>query len=173
MRRVGLILVLIGLTASGCLGSGSATPASTATQVIVPKVTPIYVQDAESAIRAVGLRVEIAAILPITDADASLNGFAIRGQSPAAGRHVTTGTVVVLRLLYSLNGGPGGVGKPGVVPNLIGMSINNAIAAATHVGLHVTVPAVNHPVASDSVTSQSLPAGSRVESDSVITLAVG
>jgi beta-lactam-binding protein with PASTA domain len=73
----------------------------------------------------------------------------------------------------SVNAGPGGVGSPGVVPNLIGMPINLAIEAATSAGLHVTVPAVNHPIASDSVTAQSISEGSEVGPNSVITLTLG
>jgi hypothetical protein len=41
-------------------------------------VIPISTQDAESAMQAAGLRVVIAPILPITGADASSNGYAIR-----------------------------------------------------------------------------------------------
>lgn len=150
-------------TASGC---------STAVGV-VPKVTPTYVQDAESAIRAVGLRVEIASVPGVTDADAAVNGYAVSGQSPRAGTHVPSGTLVVLRLVVSFNLGPGGVGEPGTVPNLIGLPINSAMEAATSVGLHVTVPAVTHPIANDAVTAQSIPAGSRVKRDSIISLTLG
>lgn len=141
-----------------------------ATVEYVPKVTPNYVQDAERAVRAAGLRIEIASVPAITDADRSVNGYATQGQSPAAGTRVHSGAVVVLRLVISFNLGPGGVGKTGTVPRLVGMPINQAIEAATSVGLHVTVPAVNHPIASDAVTAQSIPAGSRVTPDSIITL---
>jgi PASTA domain len=139
----------------------------------VPKVTPMYVQDAERAVQAVGLRGEIASAPAITDADRNVNGYAIQGQSPAAGTRVHSGMVVVLRLAVSVNLGFGGVGKPGDVPQLVGMPINQAIEAATSVGLHVTVPAVHHPIASDSVTGQSISAGSRVTPASIITLTLG
>ncbi len=139
----------------------------------VPKVTPSYVQDAERAVQVAGLRVEIASVPAITDADRSVNGYAIRGQAPAAGTRVHSGAVVVLRLAVSVNLGFGGVGKPGTVPKLVGMPINQAMDAATSVGLHVTVPAVNHPIAGDAVTAQSIRAGSRVTPDSVITLTLG
>jgi PASTA domain len=150
-------------SASGC----------SAAFVVVPKVTPNYPQDAERDIRAAGLRVEIASVPRLTDVDAGVNGYAVSAQSPTAGTHVPTGTIVVLRLNYSANGGPGGVGKPGTVPNLIGMPINKAIVAATSAGLHVTVPAVRHHVPSDSVTAQNLQAGSPVKPEAVITLTLG
>jgi beta-lactam-binding protein with PASTA domain len=177
MRSFGSTILFVPLLLTGCLGSGAAQPpassTSSAPEVVVPEVTPTYTQDGESAIRAVGLRVEIASVPAIADADASLNGFAIRSHSPAAGTRVPTGTVVVLRLSYSLNGGPGGVGTPATVPNLVGMPVNRAIAASTFAGLHVTVPAVRRHVSNDSVTTQSLQAGSPVTVDAVITLTLG
>jgi hypothetical protein len=60
----------------------------------VPEVTPMYVQDAEWAVQAAGLRVEIASVTAITDADACVNGYATRGQSPATGTREHSGAVV-------------------------------------------------------------------------------
>jgi hypothetical protein len=154
--------------AESCCGRG-IQPA----EVVVPNVEPGYVQDAEQAIKAAGLRVVIRSVPLISDADASVNGYAIAGQTPAAGLRVPLGTQVVLMLAVSVNGGPGGVGRPGVVPELVGMPVNRAISVAASVGLHVTVPAVQHDVSSDAVTSQSLPPGSPVFPDAVITLTLG
>jgi hypothetical protein len=139
----------------------------------VPKVTPNYPQDAERTIQSAGLRVEISSVPGVSAVDAGVNGYAVMGQSPKAGTRVLNGTVVALRLGVSVNEGPGGLGSPGTIPNLIGMPINLAIGAATSVGLHVTVPAVNHPVTSDSVTAQSIPTGSPVTPDEIITLTLG
>jgi beta-lactam-binding protein with PASTA domain len=176
VRAVGVVIPLVPLLLSGCLGGGSAqsSPPPTATRkVVVPNVEPVYVQDAESSIKAAGLRFVILSVPRISDADASVNGYAIAGQTPAAGLRVPLGTRVVLRLAVSVNAGPGGVGRPGVVPELVGMSVNRAISVATSVGLHVTVPAVQHGVPSDAVTSQSLAPGSPVCPDAVITLTLG
>jgi beta-lactam-binding protein with PASTA domain len=139
----------------------------------MPNVEPGYVQDAERAIRAAGLRFVILSVPRISDADAGTNGYVVDGQTPAAGLRIPVGTRVVLMLGVSVNGGPGGVGRPGLVPELIGMPVNRAISVATSVGLHVTVPAVQHHVPSDAVTSQSLPAGSLVFPDAIITLTLG
>jgi beta-lactam-binding protein with PASTA domain len=176
VRAVSLVIPLMSLLLSGCLGSGStqSSPPPTATrEVVVPNVEPGYLQDAESAIKAAGLRVVIRSVPLISDADASVNGYAIAGQTPAAGLRVPLGTRMVLRLGVSVNAGPGGVGTPGVVPELVGMPVNRAISVATSVGLHVTVPAVQHDVPSDAVTSQSLTPGSPVFPDAVITLTLG
>lgn len=176
MRRAALVIAGFPLLLSGCHWGrqGQASPHTTRTAMVsVPTVTPIYTQDAERLIRGVGLRVVIAGVPPITGADASSNGYAVRSQSPAAGTHVPAGTAVLLSLAYSVNAGPGGVGRPGVVPDLVGMPVNRAMAAATSVGLHVTVRAVKHHLPNDSVTAQSLPQGSRVEPGEVITITLG
>jgi PASTA domain len=162
--------------ASGCAGGGhtrSTESTASGRDVIVPGAAPLYVYEAMPALRAAGLRVAIASIPPLRDVDAGTNGYAVRSQSPAAGTRVPRGTTVVLRLDYSLNGGPGGVGRPAAVPALVGMDVDRAIAAATSAGLHVTVPAVRHRVASVRVSTQSLPAGSAVAPGAVVTLTVG
>jgi beta-lactam-binding protein with PASTA domain len=176
VRAVGLIICSVPVLLCGCFGGGSvvSSPPTTALrEVVVPSVRPGYVQDAERAVQTAGLRVVIISIPPISGADGSVNGYAIRGQSPAPGKHVPAGSPVLLRLATSVNGGPGGVGKPGVVPDLVGMHANRAISAATSVGLHVTVPAVIHRVSSDLVTAQSVTPESPVLPDEVITLTVG
>jgi hypothetical protein len=176
VRAVSLVIASIPLLLSGCLGGGSvesSTPTTAARKVVVPSVEPGYVQDAERAIRAAGLRVVIRSEPPINGADASVNGYAVAGQTPAAGLRVSEGTTVVLSLAVSGNGGPGGVGRPGIVPDLIGMPVNRAISAATSVGLHVTVPAVPDHIPSDAVTAQSLTPGSSVLANQVITLTLG
>jgi hypothetical protein len=153
--------------------SGGPTPSGSSHQIVVPRVKPMYVQQAERALREAGLRVVIASVPKVADADAGVNGYAIRGQAPAAGTRVPIGTPVLLRLALSVNGGPGGVGKLGVVPDLVGLPINRALAVATAVGLHVTVAPVAHHVPSDAVTKQSLAPGSRVDAGEVITLRLG
>jgi beta-lactam-binding protein with PASTA domain len=133
----------------------------------------MYVRQAERALRKAGLRVVIASVPKVTDADAGVNGYAIRSQAPAAGTRVPTGSLFVLQLAISFNGGPGGVGRLGVVPNLVGLPINRALAAATAVGLHVTVLRVAHRLSSDGVTGQSLTPGARVDMNDAITLHLG
>lgn len=149
------------------------TPSMQITQVVVPRVKPMYVKQAERALRAAGLRVVIASVPKIADVDAGVNGYAVRSQAPAAGARVPPGTPIVLRLAISFNGGPGGVGKLGVVPDLVGLPINRALSAATAVGLHVTVLPVAHRLSSDAVTKQSLTPGARVDTGEVITLHLG
>jgi len=149
------------------------TPSTQITQVVVPRVKPMYVQQAERALRKARLRVVIASVPKVTDADAGVNGYAIRSQAPAAGTRVPAGTPVVLRLAISFNGGPGGVGKLGVVPDLVGLPINRALSAATAAGLHVTVAPVTHHLSSDAVTKQSVTPGARVDADEAITLHLG
>jgi beta-lactam-binding protein with PASTA domain len=179
VRALGLVIAFLPLLLSGCFGGGpasslkSSTPTTAARKVVVPRVEPGYVQDAERAIRAAGLRVVILLVPPITGADASVNGYAVVEQIPAPGLSVSEGSTVVLSLGVSINGGPGGVGRPGVVPDLIGMPVNRAMSAVTSVGLHVTVPAVQHQVPSDAVTAQSLTPGSVVVPGAVITLTLG
>jgi PASTA domain len=178
MRVLAVLLLVIG--SAGCSissegGSSGAAPGDSApsaptSAVVVPRLKPMYVQQAERALRAAGLRVVIPSVPKVADADAGVNGYAVRSQAPAAGARVPAGTPVVLRLALSVNGGPGGVGKLGVVPNLVGLPINRALSAATAVGLHVTVAPVAHRLSSDAVTKQSLTPGAPVGADEVITL---
>jgi hypothetical protein len=86
--------------------------------VRVPDVGPAYVTEAIIALKAAGLRVAIPTTPPIRHADASVNGFSVLGQTPEPGTRVALGSIVVLRVAPSANGGPGGLGPAGIVPRL-------------------------------------------------------
>jgi beta-lactam-binding protein with PASTA domain len=184
VRAPGVIVALAALGLCGCAGSGGTAsqhvsvtglaPVSVnAAHVIVPRVMPLYVQDAERDISSAGLRTVIASVPPLRDADSGVNGYSIARQSPDAGTTVPAGSAVRVWLGVSANGGPGGVGAPRAVPDLLGMPVNLAIVAATAAGLHVTVPAVRHGVRTDAVSAQSLRRGARVEPGAVVVLTVG
>ena len=103
----------------------------------------------------------------------STNGYAALGISPAPGSRVARGTTVKLKVGLSANGGPGGVGRPGTVPRLIGKPINIALQLSYRAGLHVSVPSPTRPISGLLVSSQSLTAGTPVLADATITLHVG
>ena len=107
--------------------------------VTVPQVAPNYVAPAVAALHADGLRPVIPSVPPIHDADASDQRLRRRDQDPAAGARVPRGTLVVLRIDVSVNGGPGGLGPAGTVPDLTGIDVNRAMSLATSNGLRVTV----------------------------------
>ena len=141
--------------------------------VTVPQAAPGYVAPAIAAIRADGLRVAIASVPPIRNADASTNGYAVESQTPARGARVPRGTLVVLRIAWSVNGGPGGLGPAGTVPDLTGVDVNRAMSLATSNGLRVTVRPPGHPIASVVVTGQSIPAGTAVAPGDTVVLTIG
>lgn len=141
--------------------------------VTVPQVAPNYVAPAVAALRADGLRVAIESVAPIRNADASTNGYAVAHQDPEAGARVPRGALVVLRVAVSVNGGPGGLGPAGTVPDLAGIDVNRAMSLATSNGLRVTVRPPGHPVASLVVTGQSIPAGTSVEPGDTVVLTIG
>jgi beta-lactam-binding protein with PASTA domain len=184
VRVPGAIVGLAALSLCGCAGAGRTaaphvavtglSPASVnGDRVIVPGVTPQYVQDGERAISSAGLRTVIAAIPPLEDVDGGVNGYSIVRQSPGAGTTVRAGSSVRVWVAMSANAGPGGVGPPRSVPDLLGMPVNLAIAAATAAGLHVTVPAVRHDLRTDAVSGQSLRPGQGVAPGEVVVLSLG
>ena len=181
---LGVIAGLAALSLCGCAGAGhtaglhvsvSALPPASVngTRVIVPGVTPLYVQDGERDISSAGLRTVIASIPPLRDVDGGVNGYSIVRQVPAADTTVPAGSTVRVWVAMSANDGPGGVGPPRSVPDLLGMPVNLAISAATAAGLHVTVPAVHHRLRTDAVSGQSLRPGQDVEPGAVVVLTVG
>jgi beta-lactam-binding protein with PASTA domain len=173
MRRAALVWTLA-LLATACLGSAGDSSSVPARRVVtVPWAVPGYVAPAIAALHADGLRVVIVSVPPIHAADASTNGYAVAGQTPARGTRVPRGTLVVLRVGLSGNGGPGGLGPAGTVPRLTGVDANRAISLATSNGLRVTVRPPGHPVASLVVTGQSIPAGAEVRAGDTIVLTVG
>lgn len=139
----------------------------------VPAVTPGYVEPAVAALRADGLRVAIPSVPPIQGADASTNGYGVASQDPEPGARVPPGTLVVIRIAVSVNGGPGGLGPPGVVPRLTGIDVNRAISLATSHGLRVTVEPPEHVVGSLAVTGQSIAAGTQVATGDTVILRIG
>jgi len=141
--------------------------------VTVPQATPGYVAPAIAALHADGLRTVIPSVPPIHAADASVNGYAVAGQTPARAARVPRGTLVVLRVTVSVNGGPGGLGPPGTVPDLTGLDVNRAMSFATSNGLRVTVRPPGHPVAALVVSRQSIEAGTAVKSGDVVVLTIG
>ena len=147
--------------------------ASIRNAVTVPQAAPGYVAPAIAALHADGLRTVISSVPSIRAADASVNGYAVASQTPARGERVPRGTLVVLQVAVSVNGGPGGLGPAGTVPRLTGIDINRAMSLATSNGLRVTVRPPGHPVASLVVTSQSIPAGTVVTPGDTIVLAIG
>lgn len=140
--------------------------------VTVPQVAPGYVAPAVAALHADGLRVAIESVPPIRNVDASTNGYAVAHQDPEAGARVPRGTLVVLRIGVSLNGGPGGLGPAGIVPDLVGVDVNRAKSLATSNGLRVTVRPAGHPVASLMVTKQSIAAGASVQPGDTVVLTI-
>jgi PASTA domain len=141
--------------------------------VRVPAVTPGYVEPAVGALRADGLRVAIPSVPRIQGVDGSTNGYGVASQDPEPGARVPPGTLVVIRIAVSVNGGPGGLGPPGIAPHLTGIDVNRAISLATSHGLRVTVEPPEHIVGSLVVTGQSIPAGTPVATGDTVVLRIG
>jgi PASTA domain len=141
--------------------------------VTVPRAAPGYVAPAVAALHADGLRTVIPSVPAIHAVDASTNGYAVVSQTPARGARVPRGTLVVLRVGVSVNGGPGGLGPAGTVPQLSGVDVNRAIGLATSQGLRVTVGPPGHPVAALVVTGQSIDPGAAVTEGETIVLTLG
>jgi beta-lactam-binding protein with PASTA domain len=184
VRAPGIIVGLLAAGLCGCAGSHATAvqhvsvsglpPVSVnSATVIVPGVAPLYVQDGERDLSSAGLRTVIVAVPGLRDVDGNTNGYSIVRQSPAADTTAPAGSTVRVWVEASVNGGPGGVGPARVVPDVLRMPVNLAIAAATAAGLHVTVPAVRHPVRTDAVSAQSLRLGDRVDPGAAIVLTVG
>jgi beta-lactam-binding protein with PASTA domain len=163
------LAVAVPLLFSGCFGASSASQSSVRS-VRVPTVTRTYLNAATRRLHASGLRVVLESVPPLTRADYSDNGYAVDGQSPPAGSMVVAGTTVELRISTSVNAGDGGLGPPGIVPNLVGVPVNRALYMANTAGLLVTVSGVSHPVTSTVVKTQSLSPGAPVAKGQVITL---
>jgi beta-lactam-binding protein with PASTA domain len=161
-----LALGLVVLTAVAGCGSESKDTA-------VPEVVPLYVQDAVAKLERAGLRASILSAPEITEASLGINGYAVATQDPQPGVLVSRGSAVRLTLNPSVNGGPGGVGPAGHVPDLVGLDVNRALGLAGAQGLLVTVRPLDHEVERLVVTEQSLPPGEDVDRGSVITLALG
>ena len=96
------------------------------------------------------------------------------GTDAGAGHsRVAPGSIVVLRVAASSNGGPGGLGPAGIVPRLTGIDVNRALALATSAGLRVTVDPIRHPVGSLVVSRQSLDPGASVTAGETVLLTIG
>jgi len=141
----------------------------------IPGVAPA--PDPSTAIAAVesaGLRVEIPSVPGIRHADRGVNGYSVLRQSPSADTRVPRGSVVLLTLSLSVNGGPGGLGGAAraTVPRLTGLDPNHALRAAADAGLYVTILPLRVPTDHLVIARQSIPAGRTVPHGMTVVLAL-
>ncbi|HEX3823017.1 MAG TPA: PASTA domain-containing protein [Mycobacteriales bacterium] len=133
-----------------------------------------YPAQATAALCRAGLRPLYVSAAPITGADESVNGYAVRAISPAPGQTVPAGSTVTLTLAVSVNGGPPSADPlpTAVVPNVKGLNINTALNDLTRANVLVNVT-VATPTGSLRVTSETPAPGSIVGDSATVTLKVG
>jgi beta-lactam-binding protein with PASTA domain len=127
------------------------------TTVAVPDVTGQSAADAQSNLEAAGFVVSV-----VEDASTDVEAGFVIGTNPAAGTEVAPGTAVAI----TVSSGPGDA----VVPDLIGLSVDEATSAAEGVGLTVAfVQDPENPDPDGVVVAQDPAPGATVEAGSEIT----
>ncbi len=164
--------VAVGFALCGLAGCSVGTPAARTT---VPAAAASgYPADVTAALCGVGLRPAFVTAPPIWHADRSVNGYAVTSISPAPLDRVAPGSAVQVRLAVSVNAGGPWPEPPAtsVVPSVIGMDVNTALATLTADGVLVDVTTVS-PTGAMVVATQAPAAGETVQRGSTVTLTVG
>jgi len=173
-------VAVLAVAGDGCRSHGGSaalptSPATTGSTVVVPTVVPRYAPSSIRRLEAAGLHVRMVDVPGIDKADGSVNGYAVKSQSPRGGEVIPVGSTVTLTVRVTHNAGPGGIGEaqPAKVPSLVGLDPNTAISRATEAGLYVTIKPLPGPTDRLVVAEQDIPAGSSVHHGRVIVLTLG
>lgn len=167
------IAVILGLASLSSLAACSAgsPPALTTVPAAAASGYPL---DVAAALCAAGLRPVFVSTPPITHADRNINGYAVASASPGPLEGVASGSAVQIHLIVSANAGGPWPAAPvtSVLPRMIGMDVNAAIATLTSDGLFVDVTTAS-PTGTMVVATQAPAAGATVPRSSTVTLTVG
>ena len=167
------IALTLGLASMSSLAACSAGVPSAVTTVPAAAASG-YPLDVTSALCAAGLHPVFVSTPPITHADRNINGYAVASASPGPLDGVASGSAVQIHLIVSANaGGPWPEATvTSVLPRVIGMDVNTAIATLTSDGLFVDVTSAS-PTGTMVVATQAPAAGATVPRSSTVTLTVG
>jgi hypothetical protein len=160
------------VAASGLAACSAGSPADRAT---VPAAAASgYPLDVASALCAAGLRPVFVSTPPIKHADRNINGYAVASTSPRPLDGIAPGSAVQIHLIVSANAGGPWPAAPAtaVLPQVVGVDVNTAIATLTAEGLFVDVTTAS-PTGTLVVAAQAPAAGATVPRSSTVTLTVG
>lgn len=171
-RTTASLALAVGLAVSSLVACSTGSPGASTT---VPAAAASgYPHDVASALCAAGLHPVFVAAPPIRHADRNVNGYAVASISPGPLDGVAPGSAVQVHLVVSVNAGGPWPAAPAstVLPPVIGMDVNTAIATLTADGLVVSVMTAS-PTGTMAVTTQAPAAGTTVPRSSTVTLTVG
>lgn len=163
--------VAVAVSASGLAGCSTGSAASV---TVPPAVAGGYPSDVAAVLCSVGLRPLFVQVPAITAADRNVNGYAVTSVSPGPTARVAVGATVEIHVGVSHNAGGPWPQAPdrSVLPNLLGIDVNRAVATLAALGATVNV-SPKTPTGALVVTGQTPRAGATVMRGSPVTVQVG